>query len=252
MLRPPPGTSHVVLDTPGALYGLDLAKVLIRLDALVVPVGPSVFDRDASLDFLKELNRLPRVATGKCKVAVVGMRWSMERTQRWFETREWDVPLVTVLPDSVNYRNYLEQGCTLFDQVDALNHPHMQYWQPLLLWLDGIGVSRHRSQANGQDALSSEEDLTAELPAYLKKDNRFEVSSKTRLLKPQPLAGTAANTAPAVMAPVSSPALSLPSESATALTSAKDDTPPQSTPPAPAEPSSPNGSWSSRWRRMFG
>lgn len=251
MLRPPPGTSHVVLDTPGALYGLDLAKVLIRLDALVVPVGPSVFDRDASLDFLAELNRLPRVASGKCKVAVVGMRWPHERTKHWHETRTWDVPLVTVLPDSVNYRTCLEQGRTLFDQVDVMSHPDMQYWRPLLLWLDGVGVSRDRMQAaRTSDASSAPVEPAADVPAYLRRDAVQDTPAATKWLVPQPQP---------VPDPVQegSPYTSLPLQAAPAEpspTAGQPDAEPsdEAIEALHLEQKDSKGFWASRWQRMFG
>lgn len=243
MLRPPPGTSHVVLDTPGALYGLDLAKVLIRLDALVVPVGPSVFDRDASLDFLAELRRLPRVATGKCKVAVVGMRWPQERTNKWFETRDWDVPLVTVLPDSVNYRTCLEQGRTLFDQADPASHPHMQYWQPLLQWLDGVGVSRDRSAAAGQ---ANELDEAEEVPAYLKRGTPLEAPAVRKLLVPQPQP---------MRQPMPHKPLPLKAVNAERKLASIDPENAKEAQPGEAlqdDQKAAAGFWASRWQRMFG
>jgi len=75
VFRAPKGTTHVVLDTPGALYDYEQSKLLVWLDAMVVPIGPSLFDREASSAFLAELRRHPRVSSGKCKIAVIGMRW---------------------------------------------------------------------------------------------------------------------------------------------------------------------------------
>ncbi len=80
---PPAGNTHVVLDTPGALYDHHLAKLVISVDALVVPIGPSVFDRDASLQFLAELRQLPRVSSGRCRLVAVGMHWPTEKRQAW-------------------------------------------------------------------------------------------------------------------------------------------------------------------------
>ncbi len=142
VFRAPPGTTHVVLDTPGGLYDHELAKLVVWIDAVVVPIGPSVFDRDASLDFLKELRKLPKVASGRCKVAVVGMRWPMERVQDWHaQGRHWDTPLLTVIPDSPHYRSCLENGGSLFDMPEAIRQRDMPHWQPLLNWLDAIWTS---------------------------------------------------------------------------------------------------------------
>lgn len=139
VFRAPPGTTHVVLDTPGGLYDHELAKLVVWIDAIVVPIGPSVFDRDASLDFLKELQKLPKVASGRCKVAVVGMRWPIERVQEWHARGgQWDTPLLTVIPDAPHYRSCLENGGSLFDMPDAIRQSDMPHWLPLLDWLDKV------------------------------------------------------------------------------------------------------------------
>jgi cellulose biosynthesis protein BcsQ len=239
VLRPPAGTSHVVLDTPGAMYGLDLAKVVMRVDALVVPVGPSVFDRDASLDFIEELKRLPRVASGQCKVAVVGMRWSGERTKRWFENRQWDIPLVTVFPDSAEYRNFLDQGRTLFDQAPLTRHPDMQYWQPLLDWLEAMSTARVRPA-------SPTLPQSPEVPAYLRMASGNEVPAVPYLEPRQSLSRLEIDGAPKTReiqalerSPVPEPVQEEGSSAATETAN-----------PVEQKPSS--GLRPSRWWRIFG
>jgi len=137
VFRAPPGTTHVILDTPGGLYDHELAKLVVWIDAIVVPIGPSIFDRDASLDFLKELHKLPKVMSGRCKVAAVGMRWPMDRVIQWHDQgRQWDAPLLTAIPDMAHYRSCLENGGSLFDMPEAIRQNDMPHWQPLLDWLD--------------------------------------------------------------------------------------------------------------------
>lgn len=139
VFRAPPGTTHVILDTPGGLYDHELAKLVVWIDAIVVPIGPSIFDRDASLDFLKELNKLPKVSSGRCKVAAVGMRWPMDRVEQWHQQgRVWDTPLLTTIPDMAHYRSCLENGGSLFDMPETIRQSDMPHWQPLLDWLDVV------------------------------------------------------------------------------------------------------------------
>ena len=161
VFRAPPGSTHVVLDTPGALYDHDLAKLVVWVDAIIVPIGPSIFDRDASLDFLKELQKLPKVASGRCKVAAVGMRWPMERVQQWHaQGQQWDTPLLTVIPDSAHYRSCLENGGSLFDMPEAIRRSDMPYWQPLLNWLEIIWAPK--VQTAQQSALAGKTSNAAE------------------------------------------------------------------------------------------
>lgn len=139
MLRAPRGTTHVVLDTPGALYDHDLAKLLVSLDAVVVPIGPSIFDRDASLDFLAEISKLPRIPSGRCKLIAVGMRWPIEKYDQWISAgRRWDWPLLTVIPDASSYRTCLENGESVFDPHHSLPEAGFQHWEPLIEWLENF------------------------------------------------------------------------------------------------------------------
>src|SRR5438309_7912105 len=44
VLRPPASVTHIVLDTPGGLRGLDLARVVMNADVILMPVCSSAFD----------------------------------------------------------------------------------------------------------------------------------------------------------------------------------------------------------------
>lgn len=137
VFRPPTGVTHVVLDTPGALYGHDLARVVMWLDAVIVPVGASIFDRDASLAFLRQLLALPRVQSGRCRVCMVGMRWS-SHDMAVVPRRLGDQPsgsLLCVIPQQRAYRECLEQGVTVFDASTRSEPYLLEPWLPLLEWL---------------------------------------------------------------------------------------------------------------------
>ncbi len=136
VMRPPAGTTHVVLDTPGALYDHDLAKLAINVSAMVVPIGPSLFDLDASLPFLHELHQLPRVSSGRCQVVAVGMRWPEEKRREWLASaKHWETPLLTVIPEATAYSTCLERGASIFDHRDGSTTDLMEPWDPLLRWL---------------------------------------------------------------------------------------------------------------------
>jgi len=139
VFRAPRGTTHVVLDTPGALYDYEQSKLLVWLDAVLVPIGPSLFDREASLTFLEELRRHPRVSSGKCKIAVIGMRWPPEAIARWQQGEgTWEQSLLTVIPEDPRYRTFLDNGSSVFDGYSPLTQQDMLYWSPLLKWLNAV------------------------------------------------------------------------------------------------------------------
>ncbi|MET0332820.1 MAG: division plane positioning ATPase MipZ [Rhizobacter sp.] len=138
VLRAPSGVSHVVLDTPGGLRGFDLARVAMFADAIVMPVCNSVFDRESAADCFAELMTLPRIASGKCKVAAIGMRLDA-RTKADETLRDWaekhKIPFIGVLRETQNYVRCVEQGLTIFDLAPSKVESDLAQWQPILNWL---------------------------------------------------------------------------------------------------------------------
>ena len=67
IVRPPKGTTHVVLDTPAGLHGKRLDGVMKLADKVVIPLQPSIFDIHASNDFIRQLQSHRR--TGRCALA---------------------------------------------------------------------------------------------------------------------------------------------------------------------------------------
>lgn len=138
LIRPPAGFAHVILDTPGGLRGFDLMRVVMYADAIVMPVGGSVFDRESTADCYEELKRLPRVAGGRCRVAAIGMRLDA-RTNVEPLLRDWaaalPLPFLGVLRETQAYVRCAERGLTLFDLPPAKVQHDLRQWQPILDWL---------------------------------------------------------------------------------------------------------------------
>lgn len=141
VLRPPAGITHVVLDTPGGMRGFELAKLVSYADAVLMPVGASVFDRESAAECYAELKALPRIASGRCKVAAIGMRLDA-RTKADQVLAQWaeglGVPFVGVLREAQAYVKCAELGLTLFDLPAAQVATDRVQWRPLLEWLDPI------------------------------------------------------------------------------------------------------------------
>ncbi|HEY0858944.1 MAG TPA: ParA family protein [Albitalea sp.] len=140
-LRPPAGITRVVLDTPGGLHGFDLARVVMFADAILIPVCNSVFDRDSAAECFAELMTLPRVASGRCRVAAVGMRLDA-RTRAAEVLRQWadalGLPFVGVLRETQAYVRCVEHGLTLFDMPLPQVQSDMAQWGPILAWLEPV------------------------------------------------------------------------------------------------------------------
>ena len=151
VLRPPAGISHVVLDTPGGLQGYDLARIAMSADAILMPVSDSVFDRESALECHAELMTLPRVISGRCKVAVVGMRLDARtrgpaRLEAW--ALEHGLPYVGSLRDSRIYTRCAEQGLSLFDVPAARVEIDLAQWRPLTAWVDATLAAAERLDAS--------------------------------------------------------------------------------------------------------
>src|ERR1035438_4498742 len=72
IVRPPKGTTHVVLDTPAGLHGKRLDEVMKLADKVLIPLQPSIFDIHASNDFIQQLMAHRR--SDRVPMAIVGMR----------------------------------------------------------------------------------------------------------------------------------------------------------------------------------
>lgn len=138
ILRVPTGITHVILDTPGGLHGFDLARMVMFADIILMPVCGSAFDRESAADCHAELMALPRVATGRCKIACIGMRIDT-RTRTSQVLKDWatglGMPFLGVLRESQAYVQCLERGMTLFDLPVDRVPTDLRQWEPILGWL---------------------------------------------------------------------------------------------------------------------
>ncbi|HEV7915797.1 MAG TPA: ParA family protein [Albitalea sp.] len=150
VLRPPAGITRVVLDTPGGLRGLDLARVVMFTDVIVMPVCNSAFDRESAAECHAELLSLPRVASGRCKVAAVGMRVDArtkgaEVLAQWAERLK--LPYIGVLRETQGYVRCVEQGLTLFDLPVSKVQDDLAQWKPIIDWLEPMLLAAQQAAA---------------------------------------------------------------------------------------------------------
>jgi chromosome partitioning protein len=137
LLTAPNGISDVIVDTQSALYDYPLCKLIGWAEVIVVPVGPSLFDHDAALSFLQEVESHPRYVSGRCKLAVVGMRWSQEKVREWRTSGQRSgIAYTAAIPEHALYCDCLESGTSIFERDDANAQSEQVHWQPLLGWLN--------------------------------------------------------------------------------------------------------------------
>lgn len=148
-VRPPLGSTHLVLDTPGGLHGLALAKVAMVADAILIPVSGSVFDREAASDCWAELRVHPRVVSGRCQVAAVGMRLD-RRTLAEEIASDWAASVglnwLCSLRSSQIYVRAVENGLSIFDMPASVTEIDREQWEPLLAWLFAHGFAKTESE----------------------------------------------------------------------------------------------------------
>jgi chromosome partitioning protein len=129
----------LVVDSPAALHGKNLAHALKLADKVVVPVQPSLFDMAATGDFLNGLLAEKAVQKGEKQIGVVGMR--VDPRTRAASTLEvfleqFSLPVLTYLRDTQLYANAAFNGLSLFDLPGYVSAREAGQWGPLLSWLD--------------------------------------------------------------------------------------------------------------------
>ena len=134
--KPPKGTTHVVIDTPGGLDGWRFKEVLGRADKIMVPIMPSIFDMYAAQTFLTKLREITRHS--RCKVGVVGMRVD-ERTLAASKLRQFmdtlELPIVGYLRDTQHYLHLAAHGLSMFDITPSKVEKDLLQWRPICQWL---------------------------------------------------------------------------------------------------------------------
>ena len=134
IVRPPKGTTHVVLDTPAGLHDKKLDAVLKIADRVLVPLQPSLFDIQASHAFLRELREHKRGLA----VAVVGNRVrehtiSADQLRHFLDTL--GVPVLAMLRDTQLYVQLAARGATLWDVASSRAERDLADWGPILDWV---------------------------------------------------------------------------------------------------------------------
>lgn len=137
VVRPPRGTTHIVLDTPAGLQGKRLDEVMKIADKVLIPLQPSIFDIHATHQFIDEL--LAHRRSSKVQTAVVGMR-TREGTISTDQLRNFldgvSVPLLGFLRDTQNYVHLAAHGLTLWDVASTRFQGDREQWEPIITWVN--------------------------------------------------------------------------------------------------------------------
>jgi len=137
IVKPPKGTTHVVLDTPAGMHGKVFKDALKLADKVVVPLGASVFDIFATRTFLDELAEHSKAS--RMQVGIVGMKVD-SRTISADKLHEFvdnlGLPVLAYLRTTQNYIHLAARGLTLFDVAPGRVERDREQWENLCRWLD--------------------------------------------------------------------------------------------------------------------
>ncbi|MBB5207531.1 ParA family protein [Chiayiivirga flava] len=141
----PDDTQRLVVDGPAGAMADDLGQFLDRVDAVVVPVLPSVLDLEATVPFLNSLSAHERIRKGKLPVGLVANRlkpWTNASQQVIEQLGAWPYPLVAQLRDTQAYVLLAGLGKSLFDYQSEQVRNHQEDWTPLLQWLKKVNKGK--------------------------------------------------------------------------------------------------------------
>jgi chromosome partitioning protein len=136
VVRPPKGTTHVVLDTPAGLHGKRLDEVMKLADKLLIPLTPGIFDIHATNDFvraLKEHKRADKVSFGVVASRVREGTISADQLHGFLATL--GLPVVGSIRDTQHYVQLAAHGLTLWDVPAGQRHERdLEQWRAILAW----------------------------------------------------------------------------------------------------------------------
>lgn len=143
MLRVPPTTQVMLIDTPAGLRAHEFERFARHADALVIPIVPSPIDLRATLAFFDMVRKLQEVRSGRLRIALVASRLR-ERT-RAAKHLEATLERLTQaakirVRDSQVYVALAENGRSVFDDDGSTARPHRADWTPLLDWLERLAA----------------------------------------------------------------------------------------------------------------
>ena len=129
----------LVIDSPAALHGKNLDHALKLVHRVIVPIAPSLYDIQASHDFLKSLNEMKAARKGRVQIGVVGMRMAPRtRAAETLESflRQLELPVLAYLREAQVYVNAAFEGKSIFDLPPYLAAQDVEQWAELLGWLE--------------------------------------------------------------------------------------------------------------------
>ena len=143
LMRVPPETERLIVDTPAAMDNLKLQDVTRGAHAIVIPVLPSDIDIHAASRCIADLLLTGRIENRRERVAVVANR--VKKQAKMYETlrrflHSLDIPFVATIRDTQNYIHAVEQGLGVHELKDRNVKADVHEWNALIEWLEKRNV----------------------------------------------------------------------------------------------------------------
>jgi chromosome partitioning protein len=137
-LRPPPDSTHVIVDTPAAVGAHEMPDLTRTADKVLVPVLPSDIDIHACSRCIKDLLLVAKIRREDNRLGVIANRvrrntLTYQALIRFLQTL--GVPIVATIRDSQNYVRAAEQGLGVHEMKSYLVREDTEQWEPLVAWL---------------------------------------------------------------------------------------------------------------------
>ena len=137
-LRVPPGTTHVIVDTPAALDSPRMPDITRDADKIIVPVLPSDIDIHACSRCIRDLLLVAKIRREDDRIGVVANRirrntLTYQSLIRFLQTL--GIPIITTIRDSQNYVRAAELGMGVHEMKSYIAREDVEQWVPLIDWL---------------------------------------------------------------------------------------------------------------------
>lgn len=142
-LQVPEGVQRIVYDAPARSVTDKVVELMLRSEAVVIPVLPSPIDMRAARDFVDQLIRKGRLRQNPRLVGLVANR-VREHTNIYGHLENFlidaELPFITTLRDTQNYVRAAERGVGIFEMGPAAVDKDLDQWRPLINWIEGKRV----------------------------------------------------------------------------------------------------------------
>jgi chromosome partitioning protein len=136
--KAPRDTDYLIMDSPAAITGKELQKVVRRAQTILIPVLPSPMDIRAAARFIQDILLIGRVTKNQVKIGVVANRVK-EYTVIYQQLEKFlnrlNFSFVTRLRDTQNYVRSAERGVGIHEMPPSSVYDDLDQWEPLVKWL---------------------------------------------------------------------------------------------------------------------